>query len=379
MSASADQALLQAEVLIVKRDFDMLRQLVTIMPKAVNTLLIPNVAMLCYEALDYLKKRGYPVALEQSSRYSLKDIRQKAKFFNLSLSQLLQSVANVDKLQNDYYLSKLSFPWMGRLNWHFNLGIAYDEQLNVVGNTQYMYYIFQDDKSISRPPDSMSGHQMIGEEVRAFGTDMGKIIAGVSDGLRKVNDGMQATVIADRAKVYSQDFNTNLVPFVGQEEDKTVRLFLLHMLTGIGFMLFVFRKAIVRDTGLLMRFEYITYHYALYRLEKLLRFLRADRSAKHDEKLMAALSGLDFQNESGLRQSEFRNCMMHLSLTDKNGQPLVDGDRLCLSVPFCGLVESRFGMPYDRYRQRLEAELLRIHSVLQTYLDFKLSVEDSVL
>lgn len=49
---------------------------------------------------------------------------------------------------------------------HDNLGITFDDEKNIVGNTHYAYYVFQDDKSISKPHEKMSGHEIIGTEVR---------------------------------------------------------------------------------------------------------------------------------------------------------------------------------------------------------------------
>lgn len=111
-------ALPVAEMLIIKRDFDLLIKIATQLPPEVQTQLTPYTALFCYEAIEYLRSKGQSVEIEQTSRYSIKDIRQKAKFFDLSLNKLLQSVDNVDSLQNDYFINLMRYPELGVWNMH---------------------------------------------------------------------------------------------------------------------------------------------------------------------------------------------------------------------------------------------------------------------
>lgn len=158
MDLQFEAALKMAEITIIKRDFDLLRKLITTLKAETQFQLIPYTALLCSEAIDYISRENEEVDIEQTSRYSIKDIRQKAKFFDLSVNKLLQSVDNVDSLQNDYFISLMKFPKFGAWNIHNNLGVFYDNQKNIVGNTHYAYYLFQDEKMISKPKESMKGY-----------------------------------------------------------------------------------------------------------------------------------------------------------------------------------------------------------------------------
>lgn len=95
MGTDLDTALHMAELLIIKRDFDLMKKIAIQLKPELQMQLTPYTALFCYEVLDYLNKHGQQIELAATSRYSIKQIRQKAKFFDLSVSKLLQSVENI--------------------------------------------------------------------------------------------------------------------------------------------------------------------------------------------------------------------------------------------------------------------------------------------
>lgn len=365
-------ALPVAELLIIKRDFDLLRKLATSISPELQMQFIPYTALFCFESIEYLNKMGNTIEIEQTSKYTLKDIRQKAKFFDLSINKLLQSVSNVDILQNDYFISLMRYPELGKWNLHDNIGIFYDSQKHIVGNSHYAYYVFQDEKMISKPQEAMQGHDLQGEDIRAFAYDMGRIIGSISSGLSGVSDFMVADVSTEGLTWLSQDFNTNRCATNGNAGYKQIRLFLLHVLSSIGFLLHVLKKIVIRESGLLLRIEYITYHYAVKRLDGILNFCNMNKDLVNDPKLLTLLNSIDYSNVSGLRSSAFRNCMMHFGLVSKTGQALINKDSLDLSIPLCGLIETQFSMSYEQYKSKLEAELIYIADTITNYLGFDL-------
>ena len=223
MSDKLSTVLPLAELTIIKRDFDLLKKIMLSLPHELAVQMVPYSALFCYEVSQYLNDHGQAVEFVQTGRYSIKDIRQKAKFFDLSVNKLLQSVENVDNLQNDYFIQLMKFPELGPWNVHTNLGIYYDSDRNIVGNTHYAYYVFQDEKMISKPMEAMSGHELLGEEIKAFGYDMGRIIGSISDGLSQISDFMIADFDISTLKLFSQDFNTNRCVTVGNDKYKIIR------------------------------------------------------------------------------------------------------------------------------------------------------------
>lgn len=374
MSDMLSLTLSLAELTIIKRDFDLLKKIILSLSPELVTQMIPYSALFCYEGIQYLNANGQAVKIENTGRYSIKDIRQKAKFFDLSVNKLLQCIENVDTLQNDYFIQQMKFPQLGRWNIHTNLGIFYDTNRHIVGNTHYTYYVFQDEKMISQPEESMSGHILVGEEVKAFGYDMGRIVGSISDGLSQISDFVVADFDISHIKLYSQDFNTNRCMAFDNKRFKIMRLFLLHILSNIGFILYVLKKSIIRDSGLLLRLEYITYHFTLLRLDGISNYYKQNNDISSDSKLIKLLNSIDYTNANKLRKTEFRNCMMHFGLTSKDGTCLIDNANIDLAKPFCGLVESQFGKSYSEYQLCLETELEMIYQKLSNYLDFDLSL-----
>ena len=88
-------ALPLAEMTIIKRDFDLLQKVFSALSSQVNTYLTPYLALFCYEVIGYINRQGTDIRIEQTSRYSIKDMRQKAKFFDLRISKLLQSIEKI--------------------------------------------------------------------------------------------------------------------------------------------------------------------------------------------------------------------------------------------------------------------------------------------
>ena len=99
MELQLDSTIQMAELLIIKRDFDLLKKIATLFKPELQMQLIPYTALFCYEVIDYLNKKGQQIEITSTSRYSIKQIRQKAKFFDLSVNKLLQSVENINELQ----------------------------------------------------------------------------------------------------------------------------------------------------------------------------------------------------------------------------------------------------------------------------------------
>lgn len=366
-----ETALPLAEITIIKRDFDILRKLVLNLTPDVQTQMVPYSALFCYEAISYLKKYDPSITIEQTSNYSIKDIRQKAKFFDLSVSKLINSVDNVDAMQHEYFINLMKNPQLGYWNIHTNLGIYYDHNKHIVGNTHYAYYIFQDEKSISQPQPEIKNLELEGKEIQAFGYDMGVIIGNISSALSETSDFMESDVLAKGNDYLSQDFNTNRCATTNNEKYKLVRLFMLHILSSIGFIIYAIKPRIIRDTGLLLRLEYITYHYALKRLDGILRYCKTNHSEISDPNLIQMLESIDCSNSNNLRKTDFRNCMMHFQLENKEGSSLISEEHFNLSLPFCGLVETQFGLSYNEYQKLIESELNSLYNVLNQYLGFE--------
>lgn len=363
-------ALPVAEMLIIKRDFDLLKKIAKNLKPELQAQFTPFMALFCHESIVYLNKKGQNVDIEQRSKFSLEDIRQKAKFFDMSINKQFQSIDNVDKIQDEYFIRLMKYPELGAWNLHDNIGVLYDKDNKIVSNTHYSYYVFQDEKTISKSFDLASAYELQEKDMRDFGYDMGRIIGGISSGLSNVRDFMVSDFSMQDVKFDSRDLNTNRCSTVGNAKYKSFRLFILHVISSIGLILYALKKSIVRDSGLLLRLEYITYHYALKRLEGIKKAYENNYDYVNDKNLYDMLLDIDYSNKNQLRNTDFRNCMVHFELTDKRGNSLIDIDKFNLSLPMCGLVESLYdNMSYDEYKNAIEDELGDIYDKLYEYLD----------
>lgn len=64
--------------------------------------------------------------------------------------------------------------------------------------------------------------------------------------------------------------------------------------------------------------------------------------------------------------------MMHFELKDKDGNSLISEDKFNLAIPFCGLVETQFDLPYTDYQALIEKELGYLYDAINEYLGFTL-------
>lgn len=151
---------------------------------------------------------------------------------------------------------------------------------------------------------------------------------------------------------------------------------MLHVLSSIGFVLYCLKSKVIRDTGLLLRIEYITYHYALKRIDGILKYCKSNYSEIADSNLLRMLESIDCSNSNSLRKTDFRNCMMHFGLKNVNGVPLISEEKFNLSVPFCGLVETQFGLSYADYQLLIEEELECLYDTINSYMGFELLLKD---
>ena len=229
-----------------------------------------------------------------------------------------------DSVQDKSFRSKLRFPFLSKMNMYYNLGIIADSDGKIIFNTQLLHYIFQDKK--------FSHTELQGEDVKAFGYDIGTIIASVHQGLLEDLPCFNPVVYPTTFLLKYKDFNTNKTfnIFPQQEEGKETSLLILHILCSLNFARYVLDKLLAPDNIWLLRAKYITLYYATRSINQF-----ADRSS------IPAMKALKVPESELLLNSTFRSCMMHYAFINK-GIYSIDDRHLDLNRPFWGLVESCF-------------------------------------
>jgi len=354
------------EILIMKRDADILSKIALANKNPfIAVPLIPYMSLFCNEVSIYGKNNGYPFELTNDSMFSMNDIRQKTKFFNQRMSRTLKIIRHIDILQNKQYINTMRYPTLGNKNFHDNLGIYFDTDKNIIGNTHYAYYVFQDLKLICSEKCLQIEPYIPPEELKQYAKFLGSFISKISSSFSVFGDFVGGALSSDKLNVVTKDFNTNRMNF-NQKDDhsKLINLFLLYILCGVNFSLFCLKIIILRDSGWLLRIEFITYYYAIMELNK----IKALPQTAQFPGLTKMLSEINLDEK--ILNQEFRNCMMHYGLTSNIGEPLIKESYCDWSLPMCGLVESLYnGLSYWDLQAKIEDRLLSISQLISRYLN----------
>jgi hypothetical protein len=339
----------------------------------------PFLSLFCGEALKYCTKYNIPLDLQENSSFSVDDIRLKLKLFEDNHSKARKIIKNCDYLQDYIFKHQLRFKIMKSWNIHYNLGIMLDEAKNIVGNSQYGYYIFQDNKLLKKKIEDIRNlanmktvqFEFVPYEIRSYGQYCGEIVGAIANKFMK--DNLAYKTIESKnihINLRYKDFNTNkhFSRLYNNDDGKMLFLYVLHILTFINStikLLGLFEKD---DCGWWLRLYYIAYYYSIRRLMDIKNHL--DNSKLITKSIGSELDVLLDTGENMLSHSQFRNCMMHYDLYDKNGRFLISQEYLNLDIPLFGLVESCFsGITYVQLKLDIVEKLNTISDVLSEWLD----------
>lgn len=314
--------------------------------------IVPFISLFCWETIETLKKYNIYLEFPTNNTFSLQDIRLKTKLFENKYSKAKKMILNCDYLQDYIFKNKLIFKFMHDWNIHYNLGIFTDKYGNIVGNSQYGYYIFQDNKLLKKKIINAENTDNIKElkydftpkEYFEYGKFCGQVITRINNLFKNIN--ISTEINKTNIELYYKDINTNrhLRKIYKDENGKALTLYLIHILSTINFVLRVLRKYEKTDRGWWLRIYYITYYYAWQSLNDIKNHLSMNGMLNH--KINDFYSIINIDNKK-LINSEFRNCMMHYDLLNKNNKFLIQYKYLNSSIPLFGLVESCFdGIKY---------------------------------
>lgn len=341
----------------------------------------PFLSLFCFESISYFKKYDLKLTLPKNEVFSIEDIRLKTKLFEQKYGKAKKMILNCDYLQDYIFRNKLRFKWMKNMNIHYNLGIYVNQSEEVVGNTQYGYYIFQDarllKKSIEKVENMVNKNEVnfspVPKEFFDYGVYCGQIIGEIQNYFLKLGDDTVVKSSNKELPIYFQDFNTNkhFKTVILSKEDKALQLYLLHILSFVNSSIKLLNNFEKTDYGWWLRLYYITFHYAVTSLIDIKTHLQ------HQHQLTNEIEGfyaeLDVE-DSRLLNSQFRSCMMHYDLYDKEGNFLILPTYENENVPMFGLVESCFdGLTYSELKTNVLFELEKISEILSEWLGIKIA------
>lgn len=341
---------------------------------------IPYITLTAYTALEMLPSNGPQFQVPYSAQ--IKDIRMKLKIFEDGYSKSKRMLLNIDYLQDQIFLKKLKFNFMKNWNIHYNLGIYTDNKKRVVGNTQYNYYLLQDNRFLkgnldeiaqtySASPNEFDLNEQVGKDCYEYAYNLGKFINSVRLGLESFDVPISVNTAKFETNYYYTDYNTNVrsTLFPQGEEGKATILYLLHILTTMNFLLYVLNNYEKDDYGWWLKINYIVYYYSIHKL--------TDMHEHFVQNKLMTQNISDYLNEINIKNakfmnSTFRNCMMHSSLADKNGNSIISSSNLDRAKPLFGLVETCFdGMNYKDLKDSVILEMKRISNILSQWLEIQ--------
>ena len=176
-SVSKEEYYSLLSTIAIKNDSETLKALVSAFSQPVVSLMsLPYIALFCSSVGEFINHSGITeVQLKNGSPLSISDVRNKLKLFSEKYGQLKNRILKADADQDDAFREKLRFKWLAPLNIHYNLGVFFTSDGKIIGNTQYVYHMFQDRK--------FSRNRLEGKAVQEFGEVLGTIIQSVCTGL----------------------------------------------------------------------------------------------------------------------------------------------------------------------------------------------------
>ena len=202
-SVSKEEYYSLLSTIAIKNDSETLKALVSAFSQPVVSLMsLPYIALFCSSVGEFINHSGITeVQLKNGSPLSISDVRNKLKLFSEKYGQLKNLILKADADQDDAFREKLRFKWLAPLNIHYNLGVFFTSDGKIIGNTQYVYHMFQDRK--------FSRNRLEGKAVQEFGEVLGTIIQSVCTGLSGFLPEYKTEVFYKRFPIFYKDYNTN--------------------------------------------------------------------------------------------------------------------------------------------------------------------------
>lgn len=340
--------------------------------------IIPYFTLTVATILEILSSKKIKIKIPYSAQ--IKDIRMKLKIFEDGYSKSKRMLLAIDYLQNEVFKNQLTFSFMRNWNIHYNLGIYTNKDKKIIGNTQYNYYLLQDNHFLKKDineistayeisPNNFKLDEHVGKECYQYAYTCGQFINSVRSGLENFDTPVTINSNKNFINFYYADYNTNRKSaFLPQGENgKATFLYLLHTLSTINFLLYVLNDYEKDDYGWWLKINYIVYYYSIHKLTDLHEHLVQNKLMT--QKISDYLDEIDIKNPKFMN-STFRNCMMHSSLADKSGNTIISSSNLDREKPLFGLVETCFdGMSYKDIKDSVILEMKRISNILSQWLE----------
>ena len=357
----------------LKYDCETLYSLATAINKngVIGLGMIPYYTLTSYSICELL-----PGSIKKQLPYykQIENIRLKLKFFEDGYGRSERMILNIDYLQNEDFKNRFK-----NKSIHNNIGLYTNKDKMVVCNTQYAYYLLQDNRFLKKnlnevastysvAPNDFDINEQTKKECYQYAYTCGEIL-GIAYRILKDFD-VPITVATQNHNVdfYYSDYNTNTSDiFSDRKCNKGAVLYLLHILSTINFLIYVLNDYQLDDYGWWLKINYITYYYSIEKLKSLREHYIQNKPFPKD--LLELFDNWDLDN-SPYMCGKFRNYVMHSRFNDKNNNLIILNSELDKSKPLFGFVETCFsGMSYDAVKTSVIAEMQQISDRIAKWFD----------
>lgn len=348
---TAEQINTALTCLLILSDSVYLRDvMLTVKNPIISLGMVPTCAMFCHEADAFFSQNEMPLSISEETLKQLQVTRVRLKLFNeRRLKKTRDTILGLDRQQSLKFSEPLKFKFLRKCNLYYNIGLYFDENKNLIGNTEYFASFFQDRK-LTR--------EMLGTEVFEYAKQIGSIIQSI------LNLFQLYIPINNKTKkeyrILYMDLNTNKDKvFAFKEDNREIELLLLHLLGSVNYALYI-TEEILPPFTLKFRIQYISMYYAMEQLKVV--------SEKSSDKSLINTSSACLDSLDQINSTQFRNCMMHYSLSN-HGHFEISEEHLDFRKPFYGLIESCFdGQSFDTVCDKVKKNLKMISETLSNYL-----------
>lgn len=334
-----DRALCNAStVLLLQDDCETLKAIaVSVSDPILSLFMIPYYALFCksFQELSNIK------LLDGEGDFVIANLRNSIKNFEKRYGKLTTIYSVIDTEQDIVFRSKIKFGLGAFLNIHYNLGIYFNSNEQIIGNTHLAAAYF----------DSYNTDENNNQKAYDIGYNMGSIIGSVAKGLSSIIEPRVIEINYKKEQFYYLDINTDRNDFFNSKFEKTVNLLLLHILSELNFVNFCIEPILPESNTWKLRIKYISVYYALKGFLRIVNHMNQNGISNDFTKKAEEI----INSGNNLFDSSFRNCMMHYNLNN-HGSFAISKNYYSAEKPFFGLIESCFeGLSYKEYYCKLSS------------------------
>lgn len=316
---------------------------------------IPYLALFCRSVGEYYNT----TLISKEVDSEIYDLRNSLKSFSDKFGKTNKRFLLSDQKQDEEFRSKLRFNFLKTKNLYHNLGVFFTPEKKIIGNTQYFAFALKE--------NGLSESERK-EKALTTGFYLARIVRDISEQLKDNTCSPSFCSTPILPEVYYYDTNTNSTPFFYRHIGKYESLFLLHLLSNLGFVHYCLASIVDMNNPWLLRVEYIVTYSSYQGLKSLKNHF--DNAKGANKTLLSQIEKI-ISDGDWLFDSVFRNCMMHYELVD-NEHFCVSDDFFDANKHYYGLIEERFhGMSHKEYFDALTSYGVRIESFLETQFDIE--------